>query len=92
MRARLHLHVTGRVQGVSFRAYTRREAAALGLDGWVRNLSDGRVEVLAEGPREALERLLAWCRGGPPHARVTDLAVAWESAAGGLAGFEIRYE
>jgi acylphosphatase len=70
---RLHARVRGRVQGVSFRFYTRDQATALGLAGWVSNCDDGSVEVVAEGPRLALERLLAWLRHGPPAARVDDL-------------------
>jgi acylphosphatase len=70
---RLHAQVYGRVQGVSFRFYTRDQATALGLTGWVSNRDDGSVEVIAEGPRPALDRLLAWLRHGPPSARVDDL-------------------
>lgn len=70
---RLHATVRGRVQGVSFRWYTRDQATALGLTGWVSNLDDGRVEVVAEGPRPALNRLVDWLRHGPPAARVDDL-------------------
>lgn len=62
--------VTGRVQGVWFRASTQERAAGLGLDGWVRNLADGRVEVLASGTEGQLERLEAFLREGPPGARV----------------------
>lgn len=87
---RLHLLVTGRVQGVWYRATTRAEARDLGLRGWVRNLPDGRVEVLAEGPRGALEALLAWCHRGPPLARVDQIQVTWEPAEGGFVGFETR--
>jgi acylphosphatase len=87
--ARLCVRVSGRVQGVAFRAYTQEEARSLALSGWVRNLADGRVEVLAEGPREALERLLEWCRQGPSHARVEGVEVEWEESRGGLRGFHI---
>jgi acylphosphatase len=89
-RARLHLLVSGRVQGVTFRASTTSEAQRLGLDGWVRNLPDGRVEVEAEGERGDLEALLAWCRRGPPAARVDALAVAWDDPGGDLAPFSSR--
>lgn len=67
--------VSGRVQGVAFRWHARDEARARGVAGWVRNLSDGRVEVFAEGERAALESFVAWLREGPPAARVTDVAV-----------------
>ncbi|MDP2305608.1 MAG: acylphosphatase [Pseudomonadota bacterium] len=86
---RLRLVVTGRVQGVAFRAHTQAEAARLGLVGWVRNLPDGTVELAAEGPREALEALLAWARTGPSMARVTGVEPAWGPATGAHAGFSI---
>jgi acylphosphatase len=65
--------VSGRVQGVAFRAHTRAEALGLGLSGHARNLADGRVEVLAVGDADAIERLAAWLRQGPPLARVDGL-------------------
>ena len=74
---RLRVMVSGRVQGVNFRAYTRREAQRLGLRGHARNLADGTVEVVAEGERERLERLLVWLRHGPPSARVDEVTVQW---------------
>ncbi len=67
---RRRLIVAGRVQGVNYRVACAREADRLGLAGFVRNLPDGRVEVVAEGPRDAVERLATWCGGGPPLARV----------------------
>jgi acylphosphatase len=83
--------VSGRVQGVFFRASTRERAVALGLSGWVRNLPDGRVEALFHGPREACEQALAWIRQGPPSARVAGVEYAWESGAEEAGGrFEIR--
>jgi acylphosphatase len=68
---RTHLIIEGRVQGVFFRDSTRREAIKLGLKGWVKNRFDGAVEVVAEGPKENVEKLLEWCQQGPPAARVT---------------------
>jgi acylphosphatase len=68
-----HLFVQGRVQGVCFRMYCQQEAERCGLTGWVRNLSDGRVEIVAQGPASALKPFLAWCRKGPPAARVDRL-------------------
>lgn len=65
--------VSGRVQGVAFRAHTRAQALALGLRGHARNLADGRVEVLAVGDADAIERLAEWLRHGPPLARVDDV-------------------
>ena len=86
---RLEIRVTGTVQGVAFRWHTRARARELGLVGWVRNLPDGRVHLLAEGPREDLERLLLWCRQGPPSARVRELAPRWSAATGEFDGFRI---
>lgn len=89
-RARVHLVVSGLVQGVSFRYYTVEEARRLGVHGWVRNLPDGRVEAEAEGERPALEALVAWCRRGPPAARVDGVEVEWSAPRGDLGPFEIR--
>lgn len=86
--------VSGRVQGVAFRAYTEREAGRLGVDGWVRNLGDGRVEISVSGARDSVESLLDWCRKGSPFAAVKEVQVRWvdvpgEDSAG--AGFHVRY-
>jgi len=84
-RVRVRAVVRGRVQGVAFRAATMDEARRLGgLSGWVKNLPDRSVEVLAEGERAAVEALLAWCRHGPRAARVDDVQVTW--LAGGREG------
>jgi acylphosphatase len=84
-----HLFLSGRVQGVGFRWHCRSAASAAGVDGWVRNLPDGRVEVWIEGPPEAVERMHAWLARGPSGARVTGLDEA-PAAPEVLAGFEIR--
>lgn len=90
-RVALRAWVSGRVQGVFFRDSTRREAVALGLAGWVRNLPDGRVEALFIGPRAACERALAFLRVGPPRAQVASVDVAWETVPRDSPhGFEIR--
>ncbi len=86
----LHLRISGRVQGVFYRASTQREARSLGLQGWVRNLPDGRVELVAEGPRPALEALVHWCGDGPSAAEVTGLEEAWGEATGTFSAFTIR--
>lgn len=86
---RLHALVSGRVQGVYYRASTRERARELGLAGWVRNLPDGRVELCAEGPRPALEALERWCHQGPPAARVDGLEARWADATGEFARFEV---
>jgi len=70
------------VQGVFFRQEARRAAARTGVGGWVRNLPDGRVEAVFEGPRPAVESLVEWCRVGPPAAQVAGVEVRWEAPAG----------
>jgi len=72
---RIRAIVSGRVQGVSYRASTAREASRLGLVGWVKNRSDGRVELEAQGPDDKVGALVAWCHQGPPAASVSDVAV-----------------
>jgi acylphosphatase len=71
--------VSGRVQGVFFRYTCAREAARASLRGSVRNLADGRVEAVFQGPKPAVERMISWCHEGPPAARVTDVSVSWET-------------
>lgn len=71
----VHAVIRGRVQGVSYRAWTREQAARLGLSGWVRNRDDGAVEAVITGPAAAVDALLAACRDGPPAARVEGIAV-----------------
>jgi len=87
---RVELRVTGRVQGVFYRVSTRQEGMRLALTGWVRNLEDGSVEVVAEGPRSDLESLVKWCRQGPPQASVTEVRAQWSEASGEFTGFEVR--
>ncbi len=89
-RARVHLLVSGIVQGVAFRAYTVDEARRLGGAGWVRTLADGRVEVEAEGDRRALDALVAFCRRGPPAAQVDDVEATWSAFRGDLGAFAQR--
>ncbi|HXH20665.1 MAG TPA: acylphosphatase [Dehalococcoidia bacterium] len=87
---RLHAAIKGRVQGVGFRFFVERQANALGLSGWVRNLPDGSVEVLAEGEPAKLDRLLADVHRGPRHAAVDSVDAAWSRAEGRLRGFAVR--
>ena len=87
----LHATVTGRVQGVNFRHYTRQRAQQLGLTGWVRNVEDGTVETLAEGPRPALEQFLDFLQHGPPSAHVEGVRMEWGTASGHYRAFEIRW-
>ncbi len=80
--------MSGRVQGVFFRAGTRRAATSRGLAGWARNLPDGTVEVVVEGPADDVTRLLDWLRRGTPQSRVEDVVVEDEPAEG-LTGFRV---
>lgn len=90
---RAHLIVRGRVRGVFFRATMREVALEAGVNGWVRNLPDGRsVEAVIEGPWEAVRRVLCWAMEGPPAARVEEYHVEFEPARGDLRGFVIRYD
>ena len=88
-RRRAHVFVSGRVQGVSYRATTREQARDRGVDGWVRNLEDGRVEAVFEGEPDAVEAMIDWCRTGSPRAEVDDVDVEYADPQGET-GFEIR--
>jgi acylphosphatase len=90
MKATAHVIVSGRVQGVSFRAATAKEARANGLTGWVRNMPDGRVEAVFQGAKEKIGEMLAWCRKGPPAARVSDVEIFYEKPGEAFAGFAVR--
>jgi acylphosphatase len=90
-RTRLQAIVHGRVQGVSFRYYTQQRARDLGLTGYVRNVWDGTVEVVAEGQRPAVEELLAFLHTGPRAAFVTQVDTKWPIPIGGFDRFEVRY-
>jgi acylphosphatase len=88
--ARLHATVEGRVQGVGFRAFVEQSAEALELKGWVRNRWDGSVEVVAEGQRQDLEKLLAALRRGPRASGVSEVCFEWQAAAGEFTYFSVR--
>jgi acylphosphatase len=88
-RIRAHVFVSGRVQGVYYRATTRETARERGVDGWVKNLEDGRVEAVFEGEPDAVEAMIEWCQTGSPQARVNDVEVEYEDPTG-ISGFEIR--
>ncbi len=90
--AKRHVHVlvTGRVQGVFFRAYTKDKADELQLGGWVRNLADGRVEACIEGEASAVARMVEWLEQGSPHAVVTDVTQRDIAESCGTAPFAIR--
>lgn len=91
MNVRAHVFVSGRVQGVFFRSETRYEANRRNVAGWVRNTSDGRVEAVFEGEKEDVEKVIDFCRRGPPGARVTKVDVQWEGYTGEFRDFRIRY-
>lgn len=89
MKTRVHVYVSGEVQGVFFRAKTREVAQQLGLSGWVRNLYDGRVEALFEGEEDKVEEAIEFCRRGPPAAQVTNLDVKREEWIGEFQQFMV---
>ena len=86
---RAHLLISGIVQGVGYRYSCHREAASRELLGWVRNLPDGRVEAVLQGPKEEVEGMIRWCYRGPSEARVSDIDVRYEDAGDGLGDFRI---
>ncbi len=88
---RVHVFVKGRVQGVCFRTYTQEQAEGLSLTGWVRNLRDGRVEVLAEGVKKDIDKLLDWLHIGPPGSHVTKLDHLNEDHTGEYDSFRIVF-
>lgn len=88
-RTRAHVFVSGKVQGVFYRANTRDTAGEAGVDGWVKNLADGRVEAVFEGPTAAVESMVEWCHEGSSRARVDDVEVEYVEPDG-VEGFEIR--
>ena len=91
MKARARVYVSGKVQGVFFRSETADLAQSLGLNGWVRNLSDGRVEAVFEGEKEQIEKEIEFCRRGPPRAYVLNIDVRWEDCRGEFRDFKVLY-
>jgi acylphosphatase len=88
---RARVIVTGKVQGVFFRALAQEQAAAAGVTGWVRNRSDGSVELILEGLKEAVQQVIDWSYVGPPAARVDNVEIFWEPATGEFSSFEARH-
>jgi acylphosphatase len=88
---RIHVYISGRVQGVFFRAETQRTATNLMLTGWVRNMPDHRVEALFEGEDKAVDQMITWCHSGPSLARVDDVIIEDETYTGKLQGFRVIY-
>ena len=91
MTSRVHVVISGRVQGVWFRATTKQKAEQLGLTGWVRNTYDGNVEAVFEGEENGVQEMLDWCRHGPPLSKVENVEVKNESPTNGFDSFSIRY-
>jgi len=91
-KVRVHILVSGKVQGVFFRSETQEKAQQLGLTGWVRNLPNGRVEAVFEGEKARIEEMIEWAKSGPPGAIVNHLDLKWEEYRGEFNNFEIRYE
>jgi acylphosphatase len=89
-KTRVHLYISGLVQGVFFRQNTKRQAQSRGVTGWVRNLADGRVEAVLEGEESAVDAVVEWCRRGPSYARVQKLEVDSEEFKGEFSGFQTR--
>lgn len=90
-KARAHLLISGHVQGVFFRDSMRERARSLAVTGWVRNTSEGQVEAVLEGERDAVDQLIAWSRHGPPGAHVEDVDVQSEPYVGEFRSFEITH-
>ncbi len=88
---RVHAIVSGRVQGVWYRASTRDEARRLGLTGWVKNLPDGRVELVAEGSASTVDALIKWCHQGPPYAKVDRVDVEEQEPTGKYDAFDVHF-
>jgi acylphosphatase len=88
---RVHVWITGRVQGVFFRAYTRDAAQRIGVTGWVRNLPDGRVETVFEGESDDVEKMLEWCREGSPMSRIEKVELLDEVYTGDFDRFAITH-
>ncbi|MCK4520712.1 acylphosphatase [Candidatus Parcubacteria bacterium] len=90
-RTRVHLFISGRVHGVFFRESTRIKAQQLGINGWVKNLNDGRVEAVFEGEDEKIKKIIKWARQGPIISRVDDIEIKEEKYENKFKNFEIRY-
>jgi acylphosphatase len=88
---RVHVYISGRVQGVFFRAETQRTAKGFNLKGWVRNIADGRVEAVFDGDDANVDKMLAWCHIGPPAARVEEVITEEESFIGEFRDFNVKY-
>ena len=88
-KARAHIFISGLVQGVFFRENTRQEAEKLGIKGWVRNLSDGRVEAVFEGEKDRVGEMIEWAKVGPSSAKVENIDFNWEDFQGEFSEFNV---
>ena len=91
MKSRVHVVISGRVQGVWFRASTRDKAQQLGLTGWVKNTSEGNVEAVFEGEEKLINEMLDWCHHGPPMAEVENVEIKKRRPSNDSDGFSIKY-
>lgn len=91
MKKQVYIKISGKVQGVFFRAEACEEARKLGLKGWVRNTSDGGVEAVAQGEEDRLEHFITWCRDGPDSAHVENVAIEWSDQLEHFPDFSVRY-
>jgi len=90
VKTRVHLYISGRVQGVFFRDSAQQTAQSCGVTGFVKNLRDSRVELIAEGEDEAIKKLIQWCHSGPPAANVESVEMHHEPYSGEFPDFEVR--
>jgi acylphosphatase len=90
-KVKAHLIISGKVQGVWFRAETQKAAVQFGVSGWVRNKKDGTVEAVAEGDKRDVTSLINWCQKGPPLARVVKVDVQWNEYQGKFEHFDVLY-
>lgn len=90
-KVRKHIYISGRVQGVGFRANARQKAQVYGVKGWIKNLFDGRVEAVVEGEKDSVQQMVKYLKRGPSFANVTDVEINNESATGNFNTFSIKY-
>lgn len=91
MKVRAHVIISGKVQGVNFRHYTKVKASERNVNGWIKNLPDGRVEAIFEGEEKDVKEVIEFCKKGPPSSRVENVEVEWCEFKGEYKSFEIRY-
>jgi len=91
MKTNVHVIISGRVQGVWFRASTKQKAEQLGLTGWVRNASDSNVEAIFEGEEDLVKKMIEWCHRGPPSAQVAHVEVKNQDPTNSFDSFSVRY-